>query len=101
MITETTSPNGKEQATLAPATLLGIPVRRHPDCAKSDCEICLNDHESLAKYFQAKIGGCQDWLGAYRKWLDAETIPAEVNGWASRQAFDEKNVSAFIEDWCS
>lgn len=83
------------------SAVLAAPVRRHHNCAESDCRTCLDDHQALADYLQEKIGGCQDWLGEYRKWLDANGIPAEVNGWASRQAFDEKNVSAFIKDWCS
>ena len=84
-------------------TVLAAPVRRHPDCAESDCQICMTDHHYLGLYIGLKSGGSMltDWLGKYRTWLDKKGIPAEVNGWASRQAFDEKNVSAFIEDWCS
>ena len=82
-------------------TVLAAPVRRHPDCAESDCQTCLDDHQALADFIESKIGYSLDWLGEYRAYLDAKKIPAEVNGWASRQAFDEKNVSAFIEDWCS
>ena len=81
--------------------VLAAPVRRHPDCAESGCQTCLDDHQALADFIEAKIGYSRDWLGEYRAYLDAKHIPAEVNGWASRQAFDEKNVSAFIEDWCS
>jgi hypothetical protein len=95
MMTETTIGNGDAGQTLA------APVRRHPDCAEDDCRTYLDDHTALAAYIQERIGGCNDWLMQYRKWLDAEGILAEVNGWASRQAFDEKNVSAFIKAWCS
>ena len=101
MNTETDDGNGKGQQTLAPAGLLAAPVRRHPDCAESGCQTCLDDHQALADFIESKIGYSRDWLGEYRAYLDAKHIPAEVNGWASRQAFDEKNVSAFIEDWCS
>ena len=93
--------NGERQRALSSATLLTAPVRRHPDCAESVCQTCLDDHQALADFIEAKIGYSRDWLGEYRAYLDAKEIPAEVNGWASRQAFDEKNVSAFIKDWCS
>lgn len=78
-------------------SVLAAPVRRHPDCAESDCDVCLHDHNHLGLYIGLKCGGSllTDWLGEYRKWLDKQGIPAEVNGWASRQAFDGKNVSAF------
>ena len=93
--------NCDAQSGLSPAPLLAAPVRRHPDCAESDCQTCLDDHQALADFIESKIGYSRDWLGEYRAYLDAKKITAEVNGWASRQAFDGKNVSAFIEDWCS
>ena len=95
--------NGQRQPALSPASVLAAPVRRHPDCAESDCQICLDDHHYLGLYIGLNIGGSMltDWLGKYRAWLDKKGIPAEVNGWASRQAFDKENVSAFIKDWCS
>ncbi len=81
-----------------PDTIITVPVRRHPDCADDDCPTCLEDHEALADYVRAQMGCAGDWLRLYRLWLDAHDIPAEVNGWASRQAFDAGNIKAFLDE---
>lgn len=90
---------GEEEENMTPeAQRIAIPIRRHIDCVWHECQICMSDHEALANYFEETIGyrTKTDWLGKYRQWLDANNIPAEVNGWASRQAFDPKNVKAFV-----
>lgn len=75
-----------------------IPTRRHPNCKDSNCSVCLDDHDKLLKYFQQRLGQPhQDFLRLYRKWLDDNEIPAEVNGWGSKEAFDPKNIELFVK----
>jgi hypothetical protein len=52
----------------------------------------------LAKYFERNLGKNWDWLCEYRKWLDTKGIPAEVNGWASAEAFNISNALTFINE---
>ena len=40
-----------------------------------------------------------DWLNRYRIWLDKNNIPAETNGWASKEAFNSKNIFNFINEY--
>lgn len=75
-----------------------VPVRRHPDCKDDSCPTCFADHAALAEYIREQ-SGIRDGLSQYRKWLDDSGIPAEVNGWASHQAFDPNTVRSFIADW--
>lgn len=73
------------------------PIRRHPGCDSCNCEICFEDHNRLQDYFEKVFGLKNDWLSWYRRWLDENKIPSEVNGWASPEAFDKKNIEAFIK----
>ena len=78
----------------------GVPVRRHPDCDLAYCETCLADHTALARYLRRAVGfgPSVDALESYRSWLDRNGIPAETNGWASREAFSPKTVERFVEE---
>ena len=78
-----------------------FPRRRHPDCARDECRTCLQDHDLLDAYLDAKTrdNHKHDLLGKYRSWLDRNKIHADTNGWASRQAWGQENVDAFIEEW--
>lgn len=40
-----------------------------------------------------------DMLSKYRRWLDQEGIPSEVEGWPSEEAYDETNILKFAEKW--
>ena len=75
-----------------------IPKRRHPDCKNDDCKVCLEDHRALELYFLSQLWRGPDWLGEYRTWLDKHKIPAEANGWGSREAFDPTNINAFVAE---
>lgn len=77
-----------------------IPKRQHENCDNYECKVCLADHSALAEYFQYRLKNAkEDWLMQYRRWLDANEIPAETNGWASKEAFAKENVDAFIDHW--
>ena len=76
-----------------------LPDRRHPNCKEPLCHACLEDHTALKYYFTEALNiPGQDWLGRYRMWLDENNIHAEANGWGSCEAFDPKNIEAFIAD---
>jgi len=80
---------------------MNIPIRRHLDCNDDNCLICLQDHDYLDNYFYHHLNNLcppKDWLGEYRKWLDENEIPSEINGWASRESFIEKNIARFISE---
>jgi hypothetical protein len=76
-----------------------FPVRRHPVCRRVACDECFEDHMLLQKYFEERLGRDKDWLGRYRRYLEDNDIPAEVEGWMSPQAFDRLNADAFVDYW--
>lgn len=60
------------------------------------CASCLHaDLERLTQCDRRRT----DILCEYRRWLDANGIPAEVDGWPSPEAYNQQNVNAFVEDW--
>jgi hypothetical protein len=77
---------------------IALPRRRHPNCEIEDCSICSDDHTTLNNYFEIEIGYRADWLAKYRKYLDVNRIPSETFGWASIEAFDEKNILNFVDE---
>lgn len=38
----------------------------------------------------------KDWLMEYRKWLDANDVEAETDGYPSTQAHDDHNIRLFV-----
>jgi hypothetical protein len=36
------------------------------------------------------------WLSEYRKWLEANDVPAEEDGWPSTQAYDDHHINLFV-----
>lgn len=93
--------DGQQQVNTADG-LREFPARRHLDCRKDRCRVCLEDHLALDSYIEAtsrSFRARHDFLGEYVKWLDGKGIPAETEGgWATDRAWDKENVHAFIAD---
>jgi hypothetical protein len=52
--------------------------------------------EVLETELRRQLLGNHDWWSEYRKWLDAEGIPAAVGGWPSELAYDPLNISNIV-----
>ena len=51
----------------------------------------------LNNYFSFRLN-TTDWLEEYRDWLSEKKIPYQERGWASLEAFNEKNIEQFINE---
>lgn len=74
-------------------------ILHHPNCELPKCEICMADHIDLQKELEKRTGNSRiDHLGKYHGWMSQHGIPAETEfGWATPQAFDDNNISAYVE----
>jgi hypothetical protein len=82
-----------------PKFVNGYPALRHKNCQDTECQACLEDHKRLEVHFANAINRRADWLGEYHGWLSDNGIKNETEfGWASSEAFDPKNIQAFIEE---
>lgn len=77
---------------------------RHKNCRFARCNVCLEDHDLLAKYLHEKTGlspRYTDILGKYRSWLDSKGYDSETDaGWAKPFVFEKEIVDQFLE-YCS
>lgn len=80
---------------------LGDVKLRHPNCQNNNCWICLQDHERLGQYLaEAANNDTVDHLGKYHSWLSTHDIDPETEwGWATPEAFDPSNISAYVKEY--
>lgn len=52
--------------------------------------------ENLKARLEKELGNNTDVLSSYRRFLDESNIPAELEGWPTEEAYDEKNIKEFI-----
>ena len=72
----------------------------HPNCQMSRCQFCLADHERLGHLLDelCHTSNKVDHLGKYHKWLSDNGIEPETEwGWATPEAFEDKNITAYVE----
>lgn len=83
-------------------TVIEAPAMRHPVCRHVRCQVCLEDHLTLGRYFDGQCGTSNrvDHLGRYHSWLTRNGHQAETEfGWGHPDTFKAENIQAYIEEY--
>jgi len=78
-----------------------LPRNRHSMCPDEKCRICLADSMELRAYLEHETADTNaDHLGRYALFLDRKGIESDSGyGWFSDEAFNERNIIAYIFWW--
>jgi len=82
-------------------TVEPLVILRHINCRKSDCHICMEDHEKLGEVLEKLTDNDRvDHLGKYHMWLSKHGIEPETEwGWATPETFEDKNIGQYVHDF--
>ena len=73
----------------------------HPNCKNDRCSVCMADHTALRDELEERTGLSHvDHLGKYHEWLSKRGINPETEwGWATAEAFDDINITDYVNSW--